>query len=277
MPALLQERWRSVEAASRQSSRACHPSHASPQSEVGGPIYETCLHACIAMHGSTLERYRAHVLECVAPRPAQSWTLCHLASCHRVLAVHEAITTDYQRLCNLHGTTTVATDAGVLSSLPAEALCIDLAAKLASTPAAAPSDPAAAAQQPAASAASNVQDCTWTFLINGALAAALDAAAAPPDAHHRVYAMAAVAAALEKVEELLKVGGVLAAALPAVFSHQALGKGCTWRNRDPETMQLCSGKSGRCGQPGFALGAGDATGGACASDVETRRRCSRSR
>ena len=55
-------------------------------------------------------------------------------------------------------------------------------------------------------AADGVQRGSWTFLISGALAAALDAAAAPPDRHHRVYAMAAVAAALEKVEELLKVG-----------------------------------------------------------------------
>jgi hypothetical protein len=95
--------------------------------------------------------------------------------------------------------------AGVLSSLPAEALCTDLAASMSASPAAATRQPAAAAEQQAATAAHRPQASSWTFLINGALAAALDAAAAPPDGHHRVYAMAAVAAALEKVEELLKV------------------------------------------------------------------------
>ncbi len=96
--------------------------------------------------------------------------------------------------------------AGVLSSLPAEALCTDLAASSSVAPAHEAWQPAAPAEQQAAAAPDGLQASSWTFLINGALAAALDAAASPPDGHHRVYAMAAVAAALEKVEELLKVG-----------------------------------------------------------------------
>lgn len=97
-------------------------------------------------------------------------------------------------------------DVGVLSSLPAEALCADLAASTSDGQAHEAWQPAAPTEQQPGAAGNGVQLSSWTFLINGALAAALDAAAAPPDGHHRVYAMAAVSAALEKVEELLKVG-----------------------------------------------------------------------
>lgn len=94
--------------------------------------------------------------------------------------------------------------AGVLSSLPTEALCADLM----------PSAADAAAAAAAASEPPPPMHIAWTFLVNGAVVAALDAAEAPPDAHHRLFAMATLATALERIKDILEV--------TPLFSHYTL-------------------------------------------------------
>lgn len=115
--------------------------------------------------------------------------------------------------------------AGVLSSLPAEALCANLAAPhghsekanaaasaaaattlQAATAAEAEAQRAAARRPEASEADALLHAGSWTLLVDGALASAMDAAAMPPDAHHRLLAVSTLAAALEKVEQVLKVG-----------------------------------------------------------------------
>lgn len=46
----------------------------------------------------------------------------------------------------------------------------------------------------------------WIFVRDGALAAALEAAESPADAHHRLFAVMATAGALERINEAQEVG-----------------------------------------------------------------------
>ncbi len=86
---------------------------------------------------------------------------------------------------------------GVLSSLSLETLCANLAAPAAQNR----NSTTALNDSPAARSPSQ----GWTFLVDGALAAALEAAEAPADAHHRLFAIMAAAVALQRVKDALEV------------------------------------------------------------------------
>ena len=85
----------------------------------------------------------------------------------------------------------------MLSSLSLETLCANLAAPAAQNR----NSTTALNDSPAARSPSQ----GWTFLVDGALAAALEAAEAPADAHHRLFAIMAAAVALQRVKDALEV------------------------------------------------------------------------
>ena len=105
----------------------------------------------------------------------------------------------------------------MLSSLPAEAICANLAAPPQRLPS---SETTESGTTCGGSDGGSDTASAWTFLVEGALATGLAAAEAPADAHHRLHAVVTVAGALERIKEALEVGD-------AADMHSS----CSWETR----------------------------------------------